>query len=1276
MIQQPVSIGQTLADFDNLSERDSVLKCPETYIDSADRHQLPYWIMSENMQIVKQTCDVPLGLSRLLIEGVANACDNATRCYENGIDPISIDVNVKDDMVNIKNYGLPMPVIWVEDKNMWLPQWVMTTMRTGSNFKGQRHGGGRNGMGTKLIGYFSHYVSIVIYDHINHKMYRQIFRNSLFEISAPEVYDYNGTTSSTELTYQVNLNRFGYSDHRYPNNAYNVFARIVADSSFTCKLPVSFNGMKMNFSSLVDYARLFIPDMKNYVLYYKWNGRVQTITNEDGSERSANNLTVPIIEMIIIETPGKALRVGLCNSILTTEGGIHIKAVEKYISQVIKGVINIKDVKESQEVSDKPKPTRRARGGKKKTNDEENKAEERVTKSTINNNVSIIINVRLPNPSMTGQTKGYLRGYKVDKDSSDVDKFVLSPPPSLKEKILKWDIVTQLSNKFNADIANHINKSRTKANRRVTGSHVEDCEYAKDPKMRDRVATFGAEGDSALGYVRHIRSFIKDGSKFIQLAKFGGKITNAFKKKKNLLQVSKNPFFMQLINLMGLEVGLDYSVDSNFLKLRTRRFIFMTDQDPDGQHIKMLLLSFFYVYFPTLLARRAFFFDWRTQLITTTRPGFQKMKFYYRKHFDDWCKSIGPEELKKWTIKYYKGLGTSTEHDAKEDAENPWIVEFIWDENAKTFLERTMGGNSKVEVKKWIIDYSNSEQNINMIGQTSQYISSFINEEFVSYCLYTLTRHLYSLQDGLNDTQRKILYAAYIKKDWKYFNGNKSLMRLDLFAAYAMTKTHYSHGDLTGVAAGMTQRFVGHDGFQFFVNEGQFGTRTDGGKDCASARYPKLMPNHKMLKALFRDEDRLLLTQLLEDGVDVEYSTFLPIMPMVLINGCRGIASGWSSTIPPFHPLDIIEYFKRRIYGVPKEDIPDLFPFFRGFKGDIRMIDNRDPQYQASTSHIFYGDDLDKKKIKNPHFVDLGMRSSKGHHSIVTSGIMTQEDHILHITELPIGIWTNKYLEDVLDKLEAEDKISDYNNDSTVYDIDITVVIKNLGLTDGNGQSRNPTLDDMGLNHIISLTNMVLIDNNGRPRHYENARDIAEEFLNIRVPFYYKRFEKLIGNKEEELRLASEDYQLLYACSIGKFKVTNPNGQPREEEEMLTDLRSQGLSERSFNKVRVGKTSKQRVIKAYEKCNSIRMELEKLKQINPVSVFIDELDNYKKIYLEVYGDDRPSVSGKPTTAAPRDIVMPKSTRTKYRKRAAPGERKPRGKKVVNSEPQPTYNVLY
>jgi len=95
----------------------------------------------------------------------------------------------------------------------------------------------------------------------------------------------------------------------------------------------------------------------------------------------------------------------------------------------------------------------------------------------------------------------------------------------------------------------------------------------------------------------------------------------------------------------------------------------------------------------------------------------------------------------------------------------------------------------------------------------------------------------------------------------------------------------------------MAQNFVGSNNINLLLPIGQFGTRNQGGKEAASARYifTSLSP---VTRYLFHEADDAVLNYLEEEGQSIEPNYYLPIIPLTLVNGAEGIGTGWSTFIP------------------------------------------------------------------------------------------------------------------------------------------------------------------------------------------------------------------------------------------------------------------------------------------------------------------------------------------------------------------------------------------
>lgn len=125
--------------------------------------------------------------------------------------------------------------------------------------------------------------------------------------------------------------------------------------------------------------------------------------------------------------------------------------------------------------------------------------------------------------------------------------------------------------------------------------------------------------------------------------------------------------------------------------------------------------------------------------------------------------------------------------------------------------------------------------------------------------------------------------------------NNFALFKVAQLTGYVSEHAQYHHGEqsLVMTIVNLAQDFVGGNNMNLLMPNGQFGTRDQGGKDHASARYifTELAP---ITRTLFHPGDDPLMNYQKEDGHMIEPEWYMPIVPMVLINGAEGIGTGKS----------------------------------------------------------------------------------------------------------------------------------------------------------------------------------------------------------------------------------------------------------------------------------------------------------------------------------------------------------------------------------------------
>lgn len=306
---------------------------------------------------------------------------------------------------------------------------------------------------------------------------------------------------------------------------------------------------------------------------------------------------------------------------------------------------------------------------------------------------------------------------------------------------------------------------------------------------------------------------------------------------------------------------------------------------------------------------------------------------------------------------------------------------------------------------------------------------------------------------------------------------------------------------------GMAQDFVGSNNLNLLVPSGQFGTRLDGGDDAASPRYifTYLAP---ATRYLFPEDDDVLLQYLEDDGQLIEPKYFCPIIPLVLVNGSQGIGTGWSTFIPPHHPMSVLDYIRRKLDG--QTSLPMIEPYARGFRGKIERVDD-------GKGYVTYGiaKKLDAKTVK--------------------------------VEELPVGVWTSKFKSTLL-KMQNDGVISDFVENHTTTKVSFTISLK---------PSQLKRMETVGLEKsfrlksTLSLTNMNAFDENGQIRKFHTAEAIADAYFPVRLSLYHQRKAAIQSQMEYTASKQRNRARFIQLVSEGKIDLLSGKMSKQEASRIL-----------------------------------------------------------------------------------------------------------------------------
>jgi DNA topoisomerase-2 len=562
-----------------------------------------------------------------------------------------------------------------------------------------------------------------------------------------------------------------------------------------------------------------------------------------------------------------------------------------------------------------------------------------------------------------------------------------------------------------------------------------------------------------------------------------GKILNV--RGENIKKISENKEITEIKKIMGLETGKNYeTIEDVYKNLRYGKVIFMTDQDLDGSHIKGLGINLFQTEWPSL-ANIPGFIGFMNTPILKAKKGNAELNFYNDGEYNKWKEE---NDTKGWKIKYYKGLGTSTGKEFREYFEKKKIVGFERSEKSSDTIDMVFNKKRADDRKEWLKYYDRNSY-LDTSKQSVLY-EDFIDRELIHFSKYDCDRSIPNLMDGLKISLRKILFSAFKK-------NLTTEIKVAQFSGYVSEHSGYHHGEasLNAAIVGMAQNFVGSNNVNLFMPNGQFGTRLQGGKDSASERYIFTQLN-KITRSIFPEVDDNILNYLNDDGLPVEPVFYAPIIPMVLVNGSKGIGTGFSTDIMCYNPLEIIEYLINKLLSIEEDEDFEFIPYYDGFKGQI-------------------------SKIAEGKFLIKGI-----YEKLTTDKIK--------VTELPVGYWTEDFkelLESLLEpSVDKEGKktpaiIKDYDDLSKDTNVDFTITFSKGKLEELEGCKGEHNCN--GLEKLLKLyttnttTNMHLFDANEKLQKYNKITEIIDAYYETRLKLYNERKVFMINNIEKELVLLS-----------------------------------------------------------------------------------------------------------------------------------------------------------
>ncbi|KAI9710070.1 MAG: DNA topoisomerase 2 [Chrysothrix sp. TS-e1954] len=1062
--QPPAAKAKKTEQYQKLTQLEHILKRPDTYIGSIERTEKQMWVFNSETESMecREVSFVP-GLYKIFDEILVNAADNKQR--DKNMNEIRVEVDREKGMISIRNNGRGIPIEIHSKEGIYIPEMIFGHLLTSSNYddEEQKVTGGRNGFGAKLCNIYSNEFILETADERSKQKYRQVWKSNMSQMDKAKI-SANKGEDYTKITFYPDFNRFGMN--HMDNDFEAIVKRRVYDLAGTCKdVNVFLNGDRIKLKTFKKYMEMYTKAIK-----------------AEDSGAAADDATAKESQVILTErvndrwevgfavSDGSFQQVSFVNSIATTSGGTHVNYVS---DQIVSKLLEIVKKKNKGGVQLKP--------------------------AQVRNHIFLFINCLIVNPAFTSQTKEQL----TTKSSQFGSKCTVSE--KFLKDIAKSSAVDNILHFADKKADQVLKKSDGNRRTRMNNSKLTDANKAgtRDGYQCTLILT---EGDSASLLALAGRAVVDPDR--IGVFPLRGKLLNV--RDASVDQVSKNQEIQNIKKFMGLQHKKVYDDTKS---LRYGSIMIMTDQDHDGSHIKGLLINFLEVSYPSLLKLPGFLKEFITPIVKVWKGDVKEPKklqsFFTMPQYEEW--KLMPGNNRGWDHKYFKGLGTSSPADAEiyfRDLDRHLKEFHTMQTHEPEYIELAFSKKKADARKEWLRQFKPGTY----LDMTTAQITydDFINKELILFSMADNMRSIPSVIDGLKPGQRKVLYTCFrrnLKKDVKVVELAGSVSGLTAYA--------YGETSLQQTIVGLAQNFVGSNNLNCLEPSGNFGSRLQGGNDCASARYiyTRLSP---FARKIFHTTDEPLLKYNQDDGKDIEPEVYCPVLPMILINGADGIGTGWSSSIPNYNPEDVVGNIKLRMSGSSKEDMKPMTPWFRGWKGQL--------------------EDLGEGRFKSS-----GQVADRGNNEI-------------EITELPVRVWTQDF-KDKLEEIIKAEKTPSFIKDYTEYNTPVNVhfIIK---MEDKQMQIavQRGLEEQFKLSKTMATTNLVAFDRHGRINKYASVLDILEEFYHVRLGKYDERKRHMLGEMEKDIDKMTNQARFIEMIIDGKLVVSR-----KAKKVLVEELRVKGF---------------------------------------------------------------------------------------------------------------------
>lgn len=1167
-----MSRGKRLNPFEHVLQR------PDTYIGSINTVEKDVWIYNKDSKVMElKKIPYNSGLFNIIREIGSNCIDNKWKSETTEGSPpmtkIKIDVT-EDGTFTFWNDGYCIPISPTDyeytnhrtnkktTETMYPAEMFFGEMLAGTNFetegvKDSRKTSGKNGMGSKATNVFSTSFEIEHTSTDDKKKFVQNYSNNAKERSEPNVTSFRGKTGYTQIKFKPDYEKFAYPNSEQPEideNLIDVIRTYAIEIAMVTSLPVFFNKEKYQIPDLEKYARLFHPDKRKYKsLLFK---------NKEGDE---------CLLMERDHSPSDDIKsISFVNGINTCRGGIHVNSWRDAIIPSLVKAYNAQKTK----------------GGK-------NAVKLKTNAKIVYSHLLLFVRCELNKPTFDTQTKDYLNGW-IDEETNKKSNLPLStvkPTSQEIEDIMKnWKFIKQMTEDLLSQHQFSLMKKEkvSNTNRIVSKKYDAANMIKKEPR---KCTLWLTEGDSARALAIALICLLPGGRDYNGVYALRGKLLNV--SANNKIKIANNEEIQMIQKILGTDPSLDYSKEENIKKLNYGAVNLFTDADVDGIHIRGLILNFFYRRFHGLCNSSKFSLQADNTPVAKAFKGKKLYKVFYTTYdYKKWCEE--DPNASSCVTKFYKGLGAIKPPEIPDLVTGRKTVSFYLEGDEANYMDLAFS-KEKGETdrrKEWVVRDNDDSGDIYKEsvfayeGKVS--FSDFIDTQLICFQKESLPRAIPSLCDSFKESLRKVFYAL------RKLNITDEKKVLQIIGA-VYEHSAYEHGDasLGETIIKMAQGYVNSNNIPLLKDAGQFGTRLQGGKDHSQTRYISSCLD-KVSEYLYPKVDDFLLDFLKDGKQIIEPKYYMSIIPMILVNGCSGIATGYSTYIPPYNPLDLCKWIKQWIKG---RKTPQLVPWWRNFTGNIELNKVKEKGREIS---IVTTEGILEKEV-NP-------RSGKPTGWYI-------------IRELPIGLWTNDFknmCEELCTNTKKTVRGKEIKKTAVLKDVidhstPNTVLFKIKPGPDFIPDIDTPKNPFSCLKSSERLSNMHVLNEKGYPMRFDSPEEIMEYFCQKRYELYTKRKEFLLGSFRRDLKKTSNRYRFVKAVVDKKLNMY------QEDEELEGSMLEMKLEkiDGSFDyllSMHMRSMTKKKLEELKKEINNTKEQIANLKDKNEGDLWTDDIQKFEKYY--------------------------------------------------------------